>query len=178
MSNFLQNVNVDAIYENDVTFNDKTTNEPVTKQSYNVVLSGQKVSFGFKKPAFNKGDTVSVYIKMNGKYANAILDTLEVVSKVPQPASSTPNNSVPTAPTSKKSTDWDAKDKKAALGFAREQAIKVLTVNCETIQLEELDELTMRFIEQANKFLETGTILPEGTYTEEDEVPFDDSGDF
>lgn len=78
----------------------------------------------------------------------------------------------------KKETDWEAKDKRTALGFAREQAIKVLNAMLEkevvklpTKQAEKydaylsyVDELAARFLDQADRYVDGGIEAIGGDY--------------
>ena len=77
-------------------------------------------------------------------------------------------------------TDWEAKDKRTAIGFAREQAIKVLGAMLESgavklpakaaekydAYLEFLDLLTARFLEQGDSYVEDGV---EAIYSDADD---------
>lgn len=154
------------------------------------------VSLGFKQPRFDKGSVISFMAKENDKgYLSLIGDTLEVHSSQEQPAPSNPttapsNNN--TAPSKSKGTDWEAKDKRAAIGFAREQAIKTLlamkefnAVSSELSSeafLSELDTLTYRFISQADSYVSgkpakaqpAKEVVEEVEETEEfdDQIPF------
>lgn len=79
---------------------------------------------------------------------------------------------------SKGGTDWEAKDKRSALGFAREQAIKVLqamlaegVLSLPTKKGEKydaylgyLDELTARFLVQGDEYVEQGIDAIGGDY--------------
>lgn len=75
-------------------------------------------------------------------------------------------------------TDWEAKDKRSAIGFAREQGIKVLAsmLNEGVITLPSakakkydaylkyLDELTARFLDQGDAYVEEGIEAIAGDY--------------
>jgi len=81
-------------------------------------------------------------------------------------------------------TDWEAKDKRTAIGFAREQAIKVLAAMIEggaitlpskkaekyDAYLSYLDELTARFLDQGDRYVDEGIDAIGGDYSDgEDE---------
>lgn len=83
----------------------------------------------------------------------------------------------------KKETDWEAKDKRSALGFAREQAIKVLTAMLDSgsvtlpsakakkydAYLAYLDELTARFLDQGDRYVDEGIDAIGGDYGDGDD---------
>jgi len=168
--NVLNNVTVEKIYANERI--SKKTGEAFT--SYNVKVGGKSVGFGFKAPEFKEGDVISVALKQNGNFLEAIRDTLEIVSggtvaPAQQPATqqsvSKPVAQPSAAPVQK--TNWAEKDTRAGLGFAREQSIKVLaammqanlvTIANQAHYLAELDKLTMHFLAQADSLVNTGDI--------------------
>lgn len=172
MSELIQSETVKKIFENERTFTDRNTGQPVTKLSYNVKLSsGVSVGFGFNKPNFEEGAIITLMAEKKGNFLNVIKGTVKVeAGSSPSPEKPTKSYSGSTGSASgsnKGGTNWDAKDKKAALGFAREQAIKTIH-ELSALKLVKLanqdeflslmDSLTGRFVEQANIFVETGIV--------------------
>ena len=200
---FLEKATVEAVSIKPRTFNDKETGQPKTLDSYSikVVADGKGemwIGCGFKNPNVGNGDVISIGYTENGKFLNIVKDSITIISKGEAPA---PTPAAPSMPAQAKSYGkpspnvFEEKDKKAALGFAREQAIKTMTAmkqfNAISSEmsgdefLTQLDTLTARYIEQANTFVSTGELgsvenpptIETGESLDEG-LPFDDSVDF